>query len=45
MEKLKVHIRYVMLCEFKNNKNTTETAKNICSFYSHSVIIDSQVQN
>ena len=27
MEELKVHIQHVMLWEFKNNKNTTETAK------------------
>ena len=32
MEELKVHIRHVMLWEFKNNKNATETAQNICKF-------------
>ena len=30
MEKLKVHIQYVMLWEFKNNKNAIETTKKIC---------------
>ena len=29
MEEQKVHIQYVMLWEFKNNKNTTETTKKI----------------
>ena len=33
MEKLKVHIQHVMLLEFENNKNATETFKRICSFY------------
>ena len=31
MGELKVHIQYAILWEFKNNKNTTETAKKISS--------------
>ena len=27
MEELKVHIQHIVLWEFKNNKNATETAK------------------
>ena len=45
MEDLKVHIRHVMLWEFKNNKNATETAKKICSVYGQGVITDRQVRN
>ena len=45
MEELKVHIRHVMLWRFKNNKNTTETAKKILSVYYQGVITDRQVRN
>ena len=34
-----------MLWEFKNNKNTTETVKKICSIYGQGVNADCQVQN
>ena len=30
MEDIKVYIRYAMLKQFKNNKNVTEIAKEIC---------------
>ena len=33
MEELKVHFQHIMLCEFKNSKNATETAKKIGSVY------------
>ena len=33
MEELKVHIRHIMLREFKNNINATETFKKISSVY------------
>ena len=42
MEELKVHIGHVMSWEFKNNKNTTETAKKMFSVYSQSVITESK---
>ena len=45
MEELKVHIRHVMLWKFKNNKNTTETAKKIMSVYSQGVITKYKVWN
>ena len=45
MEKIKVHIRQVILSGFKNNKNATETAKKISSVYGKDVIIDCQVRN
>ena len=38
MEELKVHIRCVMLWEFKNNKNKTEIAKK--NVYGQDVITD-----
>ena len=41
MKELKVHIWHVMLWEFKDIKNATETAKNICSVYGRIVITDS----
>ena len=34
-----------MLLEFKNNKNTTETAKKICSVYGQGIITDHQDLN
>ena len=43
MEKLKVHIRHVMLWEFKNNKNATETAQKISCVYGQDVITKRQV--
>ena len=43
MEELKVHIWHVMLWEFKNNKNATETAKKISSIHGHRVITDCQI--
>ena len=42
MEEMKGHIRHVMLSEFMNNKNATETAKKISSVYGKGVIIDRQ---
>ena len=45
MQESKSYIWHVMLCEFKNNKNITEIAKNICSVYGQSVITDCQVEN
>ena len=33
MEGLKVHISPVMLCQFKQANNVTETAEKICSVY------------
>ena len=40
MDEQKVHIWHVMLWEFKNNKNTAETAKKISSVYNQRVITD-----
>ena len=40
-----MHIWHVMVLEFKNNKNATETAKKICSLYNQSFIMDCQVWN
>ena len=45
MERLKVHIHLVMLWEFKQGNNVTETAEKICSVYSKGIIIDQAVQN
>ena len=45
MEGLKVHIRRVMLWEFKQGNNVTETAEKICSVYSEGTIIDRVVPN
>ena len=45
MEGLKVHIRHVMLWEFKQGNSDTETAENICSVYGESTITDQAVQN
>ena len=45
MDELKVHIRHVMLWEFKNKKNATETAKKICNVYGQDIITDRQVRN
>ena len=38
MEELKVHIQHV-LWEFKNNKNTIETAKKISSVYGQGLLL------
>ena len=38
MDKLKVYIQYLMLCEFKNNKNATETPKKNCIVYGQHLI-------
>ena len=35
MDELKIHIQYVMLWEFKNNKNTKETVKKMFSVHGH----------
>ena len=45
MDELKVHIRHVMLLEFKNNQNARETIKKIWSVYGQGVINDHQVWN
>ena len=48
MEGLKVHICYVMLWEFKQGNNATETAENICSIcsvYGDGTITDRAVRN
>ena len=45
MKELKVHIPHVILWEFKNYKNATETAKKICSVYDQNIITDHQVWN
>ena len=44
MNELKVDIRYV-ISQFKNNKNTTETAKIISSVNGQHVITHCQAQN
>ena len=43
MVEIKVHIRHFILWEFKNNKDTTETAKETCS--GQGVITNYQVWN
>ena len=45
MKELKVHIWLVMLWEFKNNKNATESKKKVFSVYSRGVITHCQVGN
>ena len=45
MLELKVYFRYVMLQEFKNNKNTTEIAKKFNSVYGQDAITVCQVRN
>ena len=45
MKELIEHIWQVMLWEFKNNKNFTETAHKIPSVYGQDVITDCWVQN
>ena len=45
MDELKVHIRHVILWEFKDNKNATETAEKICNVYGQDVITTRQVRN
>ena len=42
---MKVLRGHVMLGEFKNNKNATESAKKICSVYGQGVITECQVWN
>ena len=45
MEGLKVHIHLVMLREFKQGNNATETADKICSVYGEGTITDRAVRN
>ena len=45
MEKLREHIRHVMMWKFKNNKNVPRAAKNFSNIYNQGVITDRQVQN
>ena len=40
-----MHIRHVMLWEFKTNKTPKETAKNISTVYGQGVVTDRQVRN
>ena len=45
IEELKAHIKHIILWEYKDNKNATETAKEICSVYDQGVMTDRQVWN
>ena len=45
MEELKVYIRRVMLWEFKDNENATETAKKIRNVHGQRVITGRHVPN
>lgn len=45
MEGLKMHLRHIMLYEFKRGNNAMATAKKICSVYGQGVITDRQVRN
>ena len=45
MEELKVHIHQVMLWEFKQGNNATETVERICSVYGEGTTTDRAVQN
>ena len=45
MEELKVHMQHVILCKYKNHKNTKETAKKISSVFDQNVITDYLVRN
>ena len=45
MEKQKMPIQHVTLYKFKNNENSTETAKKMCSVYGQVVITDQQIWN
>ncbi|XP_067126777.1 histone-lysine N-methyltransferase SETMAR-like [Centruroides vittatus] len=44
MEHLKVHVRHIMLWEFKLGNNATETTKKICNVYGSGVISDRAVR-
>ena len=45
MDELEVHIQDLMLREFKNNKNASESAKKLHSVCGHGIITDRQFQN
>jgi len=45
IEGLKVHIGQVMLWEFKQDHNATETAEKICIVYGEGTITDQEVRN
>ena len=42
---MKVHIQHIILWEFDNDKNFTETTKKFSSLYDQSDITDSKLQN
>ena len=45
MEGLRMHICHVILWEFKQGNNATETVEKICSVYGQGTITDQAVQN
>ena len=45
MEEPKVHIKHVMLWEFKNNKDATETAQKNSSVHGQGIITDRYARN